>query len=208
MYNAKGQSISGFTYKNNGANITTQPKHHRIGTKDYIVFAAGENLQILNRQGNVRVHAKDKIHFSDNDVYLYQNKFTTTNTLGELVQVDTQGKQSSENLNLTDKHKINTTSKTLVSLKENRLTIKSRKIDIDYGDYTAPRIFYLNDKIYITTTDKQSKKVYLFDSQAKSIANFPVFGVAAATLEELDNDIGLELITQSDDQTIVVYKLN
>ncbi|MGJ8547834.1 ribonuclease HII [Winogradskyella wichelsiae] len=208
MYNAKGQSISGFTYKNNSANIITQPKHHRIGTKDYIVFAAGENLKILNRQGNVRVNAKDKIRFSDNDVYLYQNKFTTTNTLGELVQVDTRGNQSSENLNLTDKHKINTTSKTLVSLKENRLTIKSRKIDLDYGDYTAPRIFYLNDKIYITTTDKQSKKVYLFDSQAKSIPNFPVFGVAAATLEDLDNDTGLELITQSDDQTIMVYKLN
>ena len=208
MYNAKGQAVNGFNYKNNGSEIVSQPKHFRIGTKDYIVFGAGETLKILNRQGDNRINVKDKIRFSDNEVYLYQNKFTTTNTLGELIQVDTKGGLSSKNLNLTDKHKIATTSKTLVSLRENRLIIKSRTIDLDFGEYTAPRIFYLNDKIYVTTTDLQSKKVYLFDSQAKSIPNFPVFGTASATLEKLDGERGLELITQSDEKTIVVYKLH
>ncbi|WP_405573127.1 ribonuclease HII [Winogradskyella sp. Asnod2-B02-A] len=208
MYNAKGKTVSGFKYKNNGSDIISQPKHFRIGTKDYIVFSAGENLQVLNRQGSNRINVKDRIQFSNNAIYLYQNKFTTTNTLGQLIQVDTQGKLSTKNLNLSDKHKITTTSKTLVSLNENRLNIKSRTIDLDYGDYTEPRIFYLNDKIYVTTTDLQSKKVYLFDSQAKSIPNFPVFGTSSATLEKLDNDKGLELITQSDDKTIVVYKLH
>ncbi|WP_178989916.1 ribonuclease HII [Winogradskyella schleiferi] len=208
MYNAKGQSVDGFKYKSNGSDINTQPKHFRIGSKDYIVFGAGENLQVLNRQGNVRINVKDKVRFSGNAIYLYQNKFTTTNTLGQLIQVDTKGKLSTENLNLTNKHQITTTSKTLVSLRENRLVIKSRTIDLDYGDYTEPSIFYLNDKIYVTTTDLQSKKVYLFDSQAKSIPNFPVFGTASATLEKLDGERGLELISQSDDKTIVVYKLH
>ena len=208
MYNAKGQAVKGFNYKNNGSEIVSQPKHFRIGTKDYIVFGAGETLKILNRQGDNRINVKNKIRFSDNAVYLYQNKFTTTNTLGELIQVDTKGGLSSKNLNLGDKHNIATTSKTLVSLRENRLLIKSRTIDLDYGDYTEPRIFYLNDKIYVTTTDLQSKKVYLFDSQAKSIPNFPVFGTASATLEKLDGERGLELITQSDEKTIVVYKLH
>jgi hypothetical protein len=91
---------------------------------------------------------------------------------------------------------------------ENKLNIKSRVVDLDYGEYTAPRIFYLNDKIYITTTDLQAKKVYLFDSQSEVIANFPVFGTAAAELQELDNDSDLELVTQSDEKTIVVYKLH
>lgn len=208
MYNAKGQSVNGFKYKNNSANIITQPKHYRIGSKDYIVFGAGEGLKILNRQGAVRVSVNDKIHFTDNEIYLYQNKFTTTNKLGQLTQVDTKGKITTKNLDLTDKHHITTTSKTLVSLRDNRLIIKSRTLDLDYGEYTEPRIFYLNDKIYVTTTDLQSKKVYLFDSQAKSIPNFPVFGTAPAVLEKLDNERGLELITQSDDNTIVVYKLH
>ena len=85
---------------------------------------------------------------------------------------------------------------------------KTRRVDLDYGVYTAPRIYYLNDKIYVTTTDLQSKKVYLFDSQAKPIPNFPVFGTSAAELQKLDKSKGLELITQADDKTIVVYKLH
>ena len=208
MYNVKGKSVSGFNYKNNGSDIASQPKHFRIGSKDYIVFGAGETLKILNRQGKVRINVKDKIRFSDKNIYLYQNKFTTTNTLGQLIQVDTRGKLNTKNLNLTGKHYIATTSKTLVALTENRLIIKSRTVDLDYGDYTAPKIFYINDKIYITTTDLQSKKVYLFDSQAKSIPNFPVFGTSTAELQKLDNENGLELIVKSDAKSIVVYKLH
>lgn len=208
MYDAKGKTVNGFTYKNNNQNITSQPKHFRIGSKDYIVFATEDNLKILNRQGDVRIDVKDKIRFSGNEIYLYQNKFTTSNTLGQLVQVDTKGKISEKDLNLTDKHNIATTSRTLVSMFENKLFINSRRVDLDYGMYTAPKIHYLNDKIYITTTDLQSKKVYLFDSQAKSIPTFPVFGTSTAELQKLDKNEGLELITQADDKTIVVYKMH
>jgi hypothetical protein len=207
MYDAKGKSINGFKYNNTDSRIITQPKHFRIGSKDYIAFATGENLKILNRQGNVRVKINDKISFSNNELYLYKNKFTTTNNLGQLVQVDTKGNLSLTNLNLPENHSIATTSKTLVSLTENKLNIKSRTVDLDYGEYTAPKIFYINDKIYITTTDLQSKKVYLFDSQAKQIANFPVFGTSSAELQKLDNEKGLELITQVDSKTVTVYKL-
>lgn len=208
MYDARGTSVTGFDYKSIGGTISTQPKHFRIGSKDYITFTAGEKLMILNRQGAVRINVKDKIQFSDNALYLYQNKFTTSNTLGQLVQVDTQGNLSTTNLDLTDNHRIEATSKTLVSLNENKLQIKSRTIDLDYGEYTAPKVFYLDDKIYVTTTDLQAKKVYLFDSQAQPIPNFPVFGTSAAELQHLDGDPGLELVTQSDAKHIVVYKLH
>lgn len=208
MYDTKGKSVNGFSYNQNGSKISTQPKHFRIGSKDYIAFAAGDKLKILNRQGNVRINIKDNISFSSNELFLYKNKFTTTNNLGQLLQFDTKGKLSSKNLNLTDKHHIETTSKTLVTMAENKLKIKSRTVDLDYGDYTDPKIFYLNDKIYVTTTDLQSKKVYLFDSQAQPIPNFPVFGTSSAELQNLDKDKGLELITQSDSKTLVIYKIN
>ncbi|WP_299366551.1 ribonuclease HII [Winogradskyella sp.] len=208
MYDARGKSVNGFNYKTNGSDISTQPKHFRIGNKDYIAFTTGDKLNILNRQGRIRIDVKEKIRFSENELYLYKNKFTSTNTLGQLVQVNTKGNLSKKNLDLTDEHHIVTTSKTLVSMTENRLNIKSKSIDLDYGEYTEPRIFYLNDKIYVTTTDIQSKKVYLFDSQAKPIPNFPVFGTSAAELQKLDKERGLELITQADDKTIIVYKLH
>ena len=208
MYDTKGKTVSGFEYKNTESDINTQPKHFRVGRKDYIAFTAGNTLEILNRRGQTRIPVKNKLRFSENELYLYKNKFTTSNTLGQLIQVDTKGKVSTTNLNLNDKHNIETTSKTLVTLSENKLKIKSRTVDLDYGEYTRPNIYYLNDKIYVTVTDLQAKKVYLFDSQAKLIPNFPVYGTSEAVLTKLDNDKALELVTLSDDKTILVYEIN
>jgi hypothetical protein len=208
MYDGKGNRIKGFNYSGNSSAITSQPKHFRIGSKDYIAFKSGKSLKILNRQGNTRIGVNKSINFSDNEVFLYQSKFSSSNTLGQLVQVDTKGRLSTTDLSLPPEHKLETTSKTLVSMTENTLNIKSRSIDLDYGEYTAPKIFYLNDKIYVTTTDLQAKKVYLFDSQAESIPGFPVYGTSAAELQELDRDGGLELVTQSDDKHVMVYKVN
>ena len=172
MYDAKGKIVTGFTYSKAKNTITTQPKHFRIGRKDYIVFGQGTTLEILDRLGKTRVKVNEAVHFSDNAIYLYKNKFTTTDTQGNLIQINEKGQMSTSKLNLSETHHIDTTSKTLVSLSDNQLTIKSRTVELDFGEYTPPKIFYVNDKIYVSTTDLQAKKIYLFDSQAKSNCQF------------------------------------
>ncbi|WP_299228672.1 ribonuclease HII [uncultured Psychroserpens sp.] len=207
MYDQRGKIVTGFTYKSAKSNIKTQPKHFRIGKKDYIVFADGNTLEILDRTGRRRVHVKEKIEFSKNNIYLYKNKFTTTNNSGELLQVNTKGSIAHSNLNLDENHTITTTNKTLVTLTDNKLTIKTNTIDLDFGDYTQPKIFYINDKIYISVTDLQAKKVYLFDSQAKLINNFPVYGNSSIEMDDVDNDNALEVIVKGDNNTIIIYEI-
>ncbi len=208
MFDALGKKISGFNYASNEKNIASQPKHFRIGTKDYIVFARGEEMTILNRVGKTRIPVKEPILFSENDIYLYDNHFTTTNTNGELLKINQNGSVKHENLNLVENHKITSTSKTLVTLSENKLTIKSKTIPLDFGNYTAPVIFYLNDKIYVSTTDLQSKKVYLFDSQANSISNFPVYGNSTIDMQNIDKDQNLEIVVKGGDNSVIIYELN
>lgn len=208
MYNTSGNIVKGFTYTKAKNSITTQPQHFRIGSKDYIVFAQGNTLEILDRVGKNRIKVKDKIDFSNNDIYLYNNKFTTTTKNGELKQVDTNGRLTSTNLNLNEKHSITTTNKTLVALSENKLKIKSNTVELDFGNYTAPKIFYINDKIYVTVTDLQAKKIYLFDSQAKPISNFPVYGNSSIKLSNIDADKTLEVVTKGSENSIIVYKIN
>jgi hypothetical protein len=208
MYNARGQRVGGFDYNLKKGKITSQPKHFRIGSKDYIVFKARKDLVILNRRGKTRVTVDQTFNFSDNELYNYQNRFTTSTSLGQLIQVSTKGKTKTTDLKVPEAHHLTTTSKTLVTMTENQLTIKSRKVTLDYGDYTEPRIFYLNDKIYISTTDKEAKKVYLFDSQGKAIPNFPVYGTSAASLENMDDDRPLELVTQDGPDKVLVYEIN
>lgn len=207
MYDKNGKIVKGFKYKSAQNKITSQPKHYRIGSKDFIVFSQGNNIEILDRVGKSRVKVKENIIFSENDIYLYNNKFTTSNINGELIQVSQTGKVNYKNLQANSEHKITTTSKTLVVLNDNKLTIKSKTIELDFGNYTTPKIFYINDKIYVTVTDLQSKKGYLFDSQAKPIANFPVYANSQLELNNIDKDNSLEVITKGDDNAIIVYKI-
>ena len=208
MYDQKGQIVSGFTYQKAENVINTQPQHFRIGRKDYIVFVQGNELEILDRVGKTRINVKNNISFSDNDIYLYNNKFTATTIKGDLIQIDDNGKLSSLNLNLGEKHSLAATSKTLVTMSDNVLKIKSNRIELDFGDYTAPKIFYLKDKIYVSVTDLQTKKVYLFDSLGKEINNFPVFGNSSIELDNIDNGRGLEFVTKGDSNSILIYQMN
>jgi hypothetical protein len=207
MYDVNGKIVTGFKYKTAQNTIIKQPKHFRIGKRDYIVFAHGNQMEIIDRIGKPRITVNETINFSDNEIYLYDNTFTTTSANGELIKVGENGRVSKENMKLVEKHFTTTTSKTLVTLSENILHIKSKKVELPFGDYTAPKIYYLNDKIYIATTDLQTNKAYLFDSQGEIITNFPVFGNSTLLLENINTDKSIEAITKGSSNNIIIYQL-
>lgn len=209
MYNSKGEIVKGFKYTDAEDIILEAPKHLRIGTKDHLVFKLRNgSLKIMNRVGDVRVRVNEKIDFSDNGVYLNKDKFTLTDKKGTLYQIDVRGKVSKADLNLSNDHGMVATAKTLVLMNDNILTIRGKKVELELGVYTAPKLFYLYDKIYVGVTDLQSQKVYLFDSQAKPISNFPVFGNSIIDLGDMNNDRTLDMVVQGENGTIITYKLN
>lgn len=209
MYNRDANSVDGFTFKNAKNTIINNPKHIRIGTKDYIVFQEkGGKLDILHRTGDVRVKVNGTIDFSGNPIFLYDGKFTTTNSDGDLIQVDQNGGINKLELNLKEQHLIDATSKTLATISENILKIKDNSTTLDFGIYTQPKIYYINDTIYVTTTDLQTHKVYVFNSSAELLENFPVFGDSEIDLDDIDNDNKLEMVTKGEDNSIICYKIN
>lgn len=209
MYNRQGQIVKGFKYTKADSPIIGTPKHFRVGRKDYLVMKLeGGDLKILSRTGDVRIQVPNKIDFSENEVLLHKNKFTVTDTKGRLYQIDQKGKLTTANLNLLPDHGLDATTNTLAVMNDNVLTIRSKKVELELGVYSKPRIFYLNDKIYVSVTDIQNQKIYLFDSQAKSISNFPVPGNSLIDLSDMDKDHKLELVAKDQDNAIIVYKIN
>ena len=175
--------------------------------KDYIVFSAGNELKLLDRRGTIRVKVKEPIDFSGEAIYFYNSLFTTTNTKGDLIQVNSKGNVSRQTLGLDAKHDITSSSKTLVTRSENKLSIKSNSVELEYGSYSPPSLFYLRDKIYISITDLQAQKIWLFDSQAKPFASVPVFGTSAIDLANADADAPLEFVTKGDSNSLIMYQL-
>ena len=208
MVDGRGKSVKGFNFKGTDKNLVHAPQHIRIGNKDYLLFQTEDKIYIQDRVGKTRVTPKNQYQYSDTGIYEFENKFITTTKDGILVTIDQSGNTASRDLKLTDHHKLVTTSKTLVAMSENRLTIKDKTIELDFGNYTDPDIFYLNDKIYVTVTDLQTQKVYLFDSNAKPINNFPVYGTSKMALDNIDKDRNLEFVTQGENNSILIYQIN
>ena len=208
MFNNRGERVRGFGFSKADARIAQTPKHIRIGRRDYILVPEESGkLNILSRTGKMRVPVKEKLNFSENEWYEYEQKFTSTNTSGELVKIDEQGKIQKKDLKLSENHQIDATEKSLVTLSENILNIKGHEISLDFGLYTAPEIFYINNKIYVSVTDTQAHKVYLFDSNGKLLPGFPVYGNSRLDLENADDDAAPELVVQGDDDVVLVYEV-
>lgn len=208
MLDAKGKSVKGFKFKQAADNIIHQPQHIRIGRKDYLLFKTANKLYILDRTGKTRVTPKNSFNYSQEAMYYYNGNFATTTTDGKLITIDTKGNTSTQDLNLNNSHELVTTSKTLVALSDNKLRIKQNTYELDYGNYSEPEIFYINDKIYVTITDIQTQKVYLFDSNAKLLSNFPVYGTSQIDMENIDKDRNLEFVTKGESDTILIYQIN
>ena len=208
MYDVKGKAIKGFTFKSANKDIICQPKHFRIGSKDYITLKTKNKLYILDRLGKTRVRTKQSFSYSDQPIFLYNNTFTTTSAAGDLISVDSKGNVSSRNLNLSENHYIETSSKTLVTQSDNKLSIKTKTTALDFGEYSNPKLFYINNKIYVSTTDLQSHKVYIYDSQSKLLPNFPVYGNSPIELDNIDKDKTLEFVTKGESNAIILYQIN
>ncbi|PKQ45342.1 ribonuclease HII [Confluentibacter flavum] len=207
MYDVNAKLVSGFTFKSANDNIINQPQHIRISGKDYITLKTQNKLYILDRTGRTRITPKTSTTFSSEPVFFYNTKFTTTNTTGDLISIDTNGNTSVLNLNLAEKHHIDASSKTLATQSENRLTIKGKTVELDFGTYAPLKLFYINDKIYVSVTDLQAHKVYLYDSQGELLSNFPVYGNSIATLDTIDKNRTLGFAVKGESNSVILYKI-
>ena len=209
LYDQKGKKVNGFDFSNKDkGSINQVPKHVRVGSKDYILVNENTNgLHVLSRTGKERVKIKKKTQGTDNNWFWYKNAFTSLTADNLITQVNTKGNVNKvKPIKNGEDIRIDATSKTLVTLTENTLTIKGKKVNLDYGLYTAPKIFYINNKIFITTTDTQTSKVYLFDSNAKPISGFPIYGNSLIDMGNMDKDNALELVTKGDKNNLIIYE--
>lgn len=208
MYDRKGKGVRGFKFSKAGSEIVQGPNHIRLGRKDYILVPESSGmLNILSRTGKIRVPLKENLDFSENEWYEYNGDFVSTNAAGRVVKIGENGSIKREDLDLAPGTRITATAKTFVSLSENELSIGKNSVTLDFGLYTNPQIFYINNKIYVSVTDLQAHKVYLFDSNVTLLPGFPIYGNSNIDLSNADDDSALELIVQGEENGVLVYSV-
>jgi len=209
MYDNQAKPVRGFTFTEAPSTILGAPQHFRVDNKDFLVFRLEDKtLKILHRVGSDRIKVAEKIDFSNNGAFLYKDKISMTNKTGVLHQIDSHGKLTATNFNLNPDHGMYATANTLVLMDDNILSIKGKKVELELGVYSRPKIFYIYDKIYVSVTDIQNQRIHLYDSQAEPIPGFPVYGSSLIDLIDMDHDKKLELVAKDRANSLIVYTMN
>lgn len=207
MVGPKGNSIKGFDFENAKAEIVKAPKHIRLGTKDYILIAEESGkLNILSRQGNIRVPVNETFEFSENEWYGHQGKFISSNPNDNLIEITQSGAVSYKNSGLAENNRVVADDENLVYLNENELSINSKIVNLDFGLYTDPQLFTFRNRSLIAITDTQTQKVYVFDARAELLEGFPVYGTSQVDIANADLDPKLELIVKGEENEILMYE--
>ena len=209
MYDSNGRIVRGFKPPLFDSNIINSPVHIRIDGKDYIVVQLENGtLKILDRRGRDRIIVDNKIKFSNNPIFSYLENFTTTDTQGNLVKIDTNGNLIEENLNLSSENLIDVVDNNLVYLDENILTIKGITIDLPYSKFSKPKIFIDSKIILVGITDLNEDKIYLYKDNGELVKGFPIKGNSLIDIKDSDNDGKIEIISRLDKFSIVSYEVN
>ena len=208
MLNNAGDKVNGFTYTKAESELASPAKHFRIASKDYLLFPLKNGtLKVLQRDGKDRFKLSQRFDFTSNELFEYRNTFAFTDQKGALVQIDTRGKVSRTDLGFSPDHLSASSSKTLVLSDQEKLQIKEKRIELEYGIYEGLRFFYVNDTIYISLLDKASKQLFVYNSQGELLKGFPVMGISAIDLIDMDNDKKVELVTADERNSLTVYRI-
>jgi len=208
MLGPKGKAIKGFDFENAKTEIVKTPKHIRLGNKDYILISEKSGrLNILSRQGSIRVPVNENFNYSENEWFGNEGKFISSSSDSNLISVTQSGAVSRKNLEFADNHRLIANDDLLVYLNENELSINEKKIALDFGLYTDPQLFEIGNRSLIAITDLQAQKVLVFDQNAELLPGFPVYGTSKVDIANADLDSRLELLVRGDENEILLYKL-
>ncbi|QED38159.1 hypothetical protein FK178_10715 [Antarcticibacterium arcticum] len=205
MYDAKGAQVKGFDFGKTSAAITESPQHIRMKNKDYIVVPEDNGkMNILSRQGTSRVKVEDEIDFSENQWYSNNGNFISVTSKGELIKIDENGAVRKEKLaDFTDPF-FTANEDVLVFHSENNLKINNNTVTLDYGLYTQPEIFTFGNNTFITITDTQAERVFVFNEKAELLPGFPVYGSSRANILSIGKKNFLSV--RGDEKGIILYE--
>lgn len=183
MYDSKAKTVKGFTFKKAKSKIVLPPKHLRIGNKDYIAIAEENGkLNLLSRTGKSRIRVDQSFKFSETPITKEGAKFIVISSDNKKQSISTSGKVSTKTLDASGNYTYFEKGKTKVTLDDNLLRINNKLVELPFGIYNEPCAFYANKTTYVSITETQENKVYIYDRNGRLLSGFPVFGSSSAAI--------------------------
>ena len=208
MLDSKGKKVKGFKFEKSKSKIVFPPQHFRINSKDYITIAEESGkLNILSRVGKSRVTVSKAFDFSNTPITLENTKLVIINKDNSKNSVGLDGKTVTNKLEVTSYH-FTVKGKTKVTLDDNLMRINGVLIELPFGIYTAPTISIVNRKIYISITETQENKVYVYNKSGSLLSGFPVYATSIIDLGDLIKNGKTNFVVKGAAKSILLYEIH
>ncbi len=218
-YDKNGKEVSGWNFKKISSPIIAKPQHFSYDGKDVILaYAKNGEILLLNRRGEKRVKNIDRLpNLLPNFYFRKQESFENSeilsiSKLGRLVTLQLNGKADSlfyeddltaEHFLFFDEKMIFTSDKNLY-LKDDE---NPWNIEFENAISDAPKAMILNGKTYIAAYSRRAEEIRIFDSEGNLLSGFPVFSQGAFDMGSLKRNEQINIITYSEDGTVICYLL-
>lgn len=207
MLNNKGKTVKGFKLKKTKSDIVFAPQHFRKSSKDYIVIAEESGkLNILSRVGKPRVTISKKFKFSTTPINLEGNKLVVITKDNTKHSIGFDGKVSSKKLNVTS-YQFTVKGKTKVTLDDNMMRINGVLVELPFGIYTAPKIEISNRRTYISITETQENKIYVFNKTGALLPGFPVFGTSPICIGDANKNKKTNFVVKGGSRELLLFEI-
>jgi hypothetical protein len=209
MYDKTGKTVKGFGFNKAKSDIVQSPVHIRMGNKDYIVIAEESGkLNILSRVGKSRISVSKNFNFSEIPIAEEDNTFVVITKENTKERISQDGKISSQKLDVGSNYWFAINGNVKVTLDDNLLRINGKLTELPLGLYSKPQLFTINRNSYITITETQEKKVYVFDKNGDLLNGFPIYGASAAGLGEGNGKNAKNIVVKGDADNVILYSSN
>jgi len=212
MINNKGKTVSGFKFKKTKSDIILPPKHIRMAAKDYILIAEKSGkLNILSRVGNSRINISKSFNFSEIPIVKEGENFviiskSTKPSVQVKNSISENGDVRSIDLKVSS-YWFTINGKTKVTLDDNLMRINGKLVELPYGIYTPPQIFFTDNKTYITITETQENKVYVYNKLGELLNGFPLFGTSSIDIGDANNNGKINFMVEGGKKEILLFEL-
>ena len=203
MLDSNMKKVGGFSTKNIKSEMTSLPKHFRIGSKDFLIINTKNKILILDRRGNIRIDVNDELKSPTSEIYINQNSFVFMND-NNLVQINLNGSTKINPLPLETNYSLVSSQNKLIYMTENIITINDQNFELKFGNYTNPQLFF--DE-FISITELDLNRIFILKADGSSFDNFPIYGSSSIDVFVEKNKNKL-LVSVGEENEILVYSIN
>ena len=216
----EGKKVKGWAFEDAPANIVRMAQHFSVAGKDIIVAqcADGTLLQ-LNRRGQERFKSIKGLPVFRDEFYLVEGSKLSESELiavgddGMLYSVKPGGSTDkvyldqdypADDLFYFEGRYIFSSGSALIVKDED----KPWREEFDSDISQAPKAMILKGKFYAAAFSHAAEEIRLFNNEGELISGFPVFAQGTFDMGSLNLDGSINIVTSSNDGTLICYRVN